>query len=348
MPRVKRGWRQTLVAPSHGRWLRSDTWPHAGGATTGWHRAAQVVYRAVAVLCLAGLGGLLQGCDERREAVSGPTYAWRTQVDMRPLLRLAVHPLHNPAHLLHTYQPLIEHLSRQLPAYRFELEASRDYASYERKIEAQLPELLLPNPLQTLTAIRQGYTVVAMAGDADEFRGVVLVPKSSGVQRVQDLKGKRVSFPAPTALAATIMPQRLMRSQGIDPARDIQRLYVGSQESSMMAAIQGESEAASTWLQPWRDFQSDHPALAERLRVLVITPPLVNNAVMVRNDLPAALRDELAQVLVSMHLSAGNSPALGAARIRRFHPANNATYDVVAQYLGQSDLPDGLPITASP
>ena len=85
----------------------------------------------------------------------------------------------NPKHLLRTYQPLIDHLQAQLPDYQFELEASRDYASYERKIEARAPALLLPNPLQTLTAIDRGYTVVAMAGDPEEFRGVLLVPVDS-------------------------------------------------------------------------------------------------------------------------------------------------------------------------
>ena len=37
-------------------------------------------------------------------------------------------------------QPLIEHLQTRLPAYRFELEASRDYDSFERKIDARTPE----------------------------------------------------------------------------------------------------------------------------------------------------------------------------------------------------------------
>lgn len=277
------------------------------------------------------LSGLLLACDSRHEPVQGPLYG--THPDARPVLRLAVHPLHNPKHLLRTYQPLIDHLQAQLPDYQFELEASRDYASYERKIEARAPALLLPNPLQTLTAIDRGYTVVAMAGDPEDFRGVLLVPVDSPIRHLRELKGRRVSFPAPTALAAAIMPQRLMRSHGLQPGRDVELLYVGSQESSMVAAIQGLSDAASTWLQPWHDFQLDQPQAASRLRVLAITPPLVNNAVMVRDDLPVALRADLTQALLGMHFDARLQPVLSAARIRRFNPATNATYQVVADYL---------------
>lgn len=288
----------------------------------GWQRLA---------LTTVLLGCLLPACDSRREAPQGPTYG--SDADPRPVLRLAVHPLHNPVHLVRTYQPLIDHLQAQLPSYRLELEASRDYASFERKIEARSPELLLPNPLQTLTAIRQGYTVVAMAGDPQAFRGVLLVPIDSSIRHLRDLKGRRVSFPAPTALAGAIMPQRLMQSHGLQPGRDVELLYVGSQESSMVAAIQGLSDAASTWLQPWQDFQLDRPQDASRLRVLAVTPPLVNNAVMVRNDLPAALRAQLARVLLTVHLDISLQPVLNAARIRRFSPANNTTYRVVAEYL---------------
>lgn len=280
------------------------------------------------------LGGLLNGCGETNANTSGPSYG--QDPDPRPVLHLAIHPLHNPARLLRTYQPLIDHLQSRLPAYRFELEASRDYGSYENKIAARAPELLLPNPLQTLRAIDCGYTVVAMAGDADMFRGLLLVPKDSDIRQIRDLKGRRVSFPAPTALAAAIMPQRLMRSHGLLPGEDVDLLYVGSQESSMVAALQGRSDAAATWLQPWQDFQADHPEDAARLRVLTVTPALVNNAFMVRNDLPPSLRDELVRELLQLNQEESHQPVLSAARIRRFNLANNASYDVVKRYLASS------------
>lgn len=304
---------------------------------TSQFRRQRLVLTALLLSCL------LPACDSRHEVVQGPLYG--THPDVRPVLRLAVHPLHNPLHLMRTYQPLVDHLQTELPGYRFELEASRDYASFERKIEARAPALLLPNPLQTLTAIERGYTVVAMAGDPEEFRGVLLVPVDSPIRHLRDLKGRSVSFPAPTALAAAIMPQRLMQSHGLQPGRDVTLLYVGSQESSMVAAIQGMSDAASTWLQPWHDFQLNQPEAASRLRVLAVTPPLVNNAVMLRNDLPATLRTDLTQALLGMHLDVRLQPVLSAVRIRRFNPATNATYQVVAEYLA-SPPPQATPPAA--
>jgi phosphonate transport system substrate-binding protein len=121
--------------------------------------------------------------------------------------RFAIHPLHNPQKLFEAYQPLIDYINQKIPEIDIELEASIDYASYEQKIRDRKPDLLLPNPWQTLQARDNGYRVIAMAGDADDFKGIFIVRKDNNIQKPIELKGKRVSYPAQTALAATIMPQ---------------------------------------------------------------------------------------------------------------------------------------------
>lgn len=49
--------------------------------------------------------------------------------------------------------------------------------------------------------------MIAMAGDPKDFKGIFLVRIDSGIKVPADLKGKAVSYPSPTALAACIMPQ---------------------------------------------------------------------------------------------------------------------------------------------
>ena len=42
--------------------------------------------------------------------------------------------------------------------------------------------------------------------DDNNFRGIFIVRKDTNIQQVSDIKNKTVSYPAPTALAATMMP----------------------------------------------------------------------------------------------------------------------------------------------
>jgi len=265
----------------------------------------------------------------------GPQYGKNPAFPSVPGYRLAVHPLHNPGKLMQAYQPLIEYLNARLKGARLELEASRSYANFEEKIHARSPEFLLPNPWQTLQAIKDGYAVVAMAGEAQDFKGIFIVRKGSGIKQPSDLKGKAVSYPSPTALAACIMPQYFLFRHGLDINKDIENRYVGSQESSIMNAFLGKTAAGATWPPPWRAFQNDHPNEAAELEVAWETEPLINNSVMVRNDVPADIRDRVRALLVGLHETAEGRSILAGVETARFLPASDEDYNMVRDYVAQ-------------
>jgi phosphonate transport system substrate-binding protein len=275
---------------------------------------------------------LLLGCDRPAEPPA-LQYSSAPATPSLPTYRLAIHPLHNPQMLAEAYQPLVDHLNRQLAGVRIELEASRDYQAYEQKFRARGPELLLPNPWQTLESIKVGYRVIAMAGDAADFKGIFIVRKDSGIKTPADLKGKVVSYPSHTALAACIMPQYFLHQNGVDVMKDIRNVYVGSQESSIMNAYLGQSAAAATWPPPWRLFERDHPAEAAQLQVIWETPSLLNNSVMVRDDVPAAISEKIRQVLLDLAAVPEGKAILAGMATARFHAADNATYNQVRDYV---------------
>lgn len=280
------------------------------------------------------LGGVLAACDRGPEA-EGPRYYAAQSPRAVPLYRFAVHPLHNPQKLAEAYQPLIDYLNRRVEGARFELEASRDYQAYEVKFRARGPEFLLPNPWHTLEAMKAGYGVIAMAGDAEDFKGLIVVRKDSGIRTPADLKGKVVSYPSHTALAACVMPQYFLHAHGIDVNKDIVNHYVGSQESSIMNAYLGESAAAATWPPPWRLFQRDHPKEAAELKVMWETPSLMNNSVMARDDVPPAVRDQVRRLLTGLDREPAGHAILAGMETARFHPSDDAAYHRVREYVAR-------------
>jgi phosphonate transport system substrate-binding protein len=283
---------------------------------------------------LAGLfvAFLLAACEP--QPVDQPLqYRSDPPASSAPIYRLAIHPLHNPKKLSEAYQPLVDHLNRQLQGAQIELEASRDYPSYEKKFRAREPELLLPNPWQTLQAMAVGYQVIAMAGDAADFKGIFIIRRDSGIALPADLKGKVVSYPSPTALAAAIMPQYFLHSHGIDINRDIQNVYVGSQESSIINVYLGKSAAAAAWPLPWRLFQKDHPAEAAQLRMIWETPSLINNSVMVRDDVPESVRAQLSRALLDLAQAPQGRAILAGIETAAFHAADDASYALVDEYI---------------
>ncbi|QEP45186.1 phosphonate ABC transporter substrate-binding protein [Ectothiorhodospiraceae bacterium BW-2] len=275
---------------------------------------------------------LLSGCDTAPSTVIGPVYE-RSKQEERLLYRLAVHPLHNPQKLAQAYQPLIDYLNHHIDWARFELEASRDYQSYEAKLRQRQPDLLLPNPWQTLEAMKVGYRVIAMAGDAADFKGLFLLRHDSPIKSLDDIRGRSVSYPSPTALAAAIMPQRFLYDNGIDINREIDNRYVGSQESSIFNVLLGEVDVGVTWPIPWRLFQRDHPARAKELFVAWETPQLLNNSVMIRNDLPPTLAKQLLPLLLQLHQHPEGRDILRQMETAKFHASNDESYHSVRQFI---------------
>lgn len=273
----------------------------------------------------------LGGCDQPRSP-SGPVYREGPGQAQGAVYRLAVHPLHNPARLIMVYQPLADYLNANMPGARFEVEPSRDYAEFERKLRARAPALLLPNPWQALEAMKTGYGVLAMVGDAADFKGLLIVRRDSPLRSITDLKGKALAYPSPTALAACVMPQWFLHTHGLDVNRDLDNRYVGSQESSIMNAYLGQVAAGATWPRPWRAFVKQYPEKAAELKVMWETPPLVNNAFMVRDDVPPAVRERIRELLLGMHTSTEGRAILSGMETARFHAASNADYDIVRAF----------------
>jgi phosphonate transport system substrate-binding protein len=271
-------------------------------------------------------------CTQKNEN-AGPRYSTAPNDGVKPVYIVAVHPLYNPKKLMQVYQPLIDYLNTSIKDAGFSLEASRDYSSYEQKYLARKPEFLLPNPWQTIQAMKAGYHVLAMAGEPGDFKGIFIVRKDGGIRTPLDLKGKAVSYPASTALAACIMPQYFLYKSGIDINKDIENRYVGSQESSIMNAYLEQTAAAATWPPPWRTFQKDHPIESKSLKVIWETEPLINNSVMFRNDIPVAIQDQVRNLLIGLRSTENGRSILAGMETTCFLPASDKDYEVVRVYV---------------
>ncbi|MFZ4621763.1 MAG: phosphate/phosphite/phosphonate ABC transporter substrate-binding protein [Bacteroidota bacterium] len=271
---------------------------------------------------------LIFGCTKPSGSVPGtPIYgnesAFRKSV---PQYTFAVHPLHNSQYFFEVYQPLISYINKHTDEFTLRLEASKDYAQFENKLNDRIVEFAVPNPYQSVLSIEHGYSIVGKMGDDDRFYGIIVVRKDSRITSVNDLRNSTISFPSATALAAAMMPKYFLQSNGLNIAKDVNCSYVGTQESSIMNVYLGKTKAGCTWPPPWESFLEAHPEMNDALTVQWRTEPLINNGLVVRNDVPARHTEILTSLLYSMHTNDEGKAILKKIKLSRYEPIAQKEY----------------------
>lgn len=259
--------------------------------------AACLIFQLLA--CIVPMIVLVAGC-EKTEPESGPVYSNKGSSKEAKVYSLAVVPVYNPAKLLEVYQPIADGLNKRIANTPFRLETSRDFPDFEAKIRRRGPEILLPNHLQAIIAINSGYHVILKGSKPEMLKGIVIVRKDSGIGQPSDLKGKSVSYPAPTAILASIMTQYFLHRNGIDVNGDITNIYVGSMDSAIMNVFLQQTAAGGAYLPAWQVFQKDHPDEASQLKIIWETETLATIPILLRNDVPLDVQQQIVSYFTSL------------------------------------------------
>ncbi|NJD07906.1 MAG: phosphate/phosphite/phosphonate ABC transporter substrate-binding protein [Methylococcaceae bacterium] len=275
---------------------------------------------------------MLLACTPVSESDYSPEYGSAPAAAVREYL-FGVHPLHNPERLNELFGPIMDYLGERIPGVRFRLEASRNYAAFEDKLYGRRFDFALPNPYQTVKALERGYRVFGKMGNDEDFRGIILVRKDSPIRDIADLEGGAISFPAPTALAAAMLPQYYLQTHGLDVMKDVELRYVGSQESSIMNVYLGQVAAGATWPPPWRAFAKEHPEVDAALKVMWQTAPLPNNSLMARDDMDPNLVAQVGTALFGLQEHARGKVWLERMAVVSFVPADEHSYAPVRDFL---------------
>lgn len=271
--------------------------------------------------------------SESEKPEYAPQYSNESFFEDKKEYIIGIHPLHNPNRLYEIFSPIAQYLNNRIMGAHFKIEASRNYAAFDKKLYARQFHFSLPNPYQTVNSFEYGYSVFGKMADDENFRGIFLVRKDSGITNVADLKGKAVSFPAPTALAATMMPQYYLQTHGLNVMKDIRIRYVGSQESSIMNVMLGNTMAGATWPQPWRALSKERPKLAKELKVIWQTKSLPNNSLIARDDVDKDIVRQVKKHLLNLHKDQKGKLLLQKMELSHFEPATNKTYQPVIEFL---------------
>lgn len=205
-------------------------------------------------------------------------------------LRLAVVPQFTPVEMYRNWQPLVEFLERAgLPC---ELVIHPSIAVFEREFEQGLADLIYLNPYHMVMA-RRAHGYQPLLRDQRPLEGLLLVQRDAPVQRVEDLRGQRISFPAPNALGASLYIRAMLAHKGVD----FEAHYASNHRNAIRQVLAGDSIATGVVR---ATYELEPTEVSQALRVLYSTPAIAPHPLAVHPRVSAAVRRTLVTTLQTL------------------------------------------------
>ncbi|HZX30813.1 MAG TPA: phosphate/phosphite/phosphonate ABC transporter substrate-binding protein [Rhodocyclaceae bacterium] len=240
---------------------------------------------------------------------------------------LGVTPQFERRQLFAIWTPILKELEKRT-GYSFELVLLPDIASFERGYNQGKYDFSYMNPY-LIVANPQGY--IPLVRDSAAVKGILVVAKDSSIQKVADLEGKTVAFPAPNAIGASLLIRaELARTYKVR----INPSYVNSHTAVYLNVAQGLADAGGG-VQKTLDEQKD--AVKALLRVIHTTRAFPSHPIAAHPRVPDKAREAVQKALLDLAATPEGKTLLQEVPLARMIPAAPKDYEPLRE-LGLEDF----------
>lgn len=160
---------------------------------------------------------------------------------------------------------------------------------------------------------RGGAEVLARTVDPSgeaTYRSVLIVRKGRKIGLDDVLKcGRKYSLGvgAAESVSGTLAPTTyLFTPRGLEPSRCFKAVRAANHQANLLAVANGAVDVASNNTVGLSFARHENPALADRVEVIWVSPPLPESSILVRKDLDPSLKEKMRQFFITY--GAGDGP----------------------------------------
>jgi phosphonate transport system substrate-binding protein len=246
------------------------------------------------------------------------------------VLRVTAIPDEAPTELARKFAPLGRYLEQRL-GMKVEWTPVTDYAAaVEALANGKVDLAWLGGFTFVQASIRSKGQVIPLVQRAEDeqFRSVFITSTGSGIEKLQDLKGRTLSFGSQSSTSGHLMPRNALLDVFVDPDRDLRRVsYSGAHDATIAAVAGGKVDAGALNISVWERFVAEGKVDTRQVHVFYTTEPYFDYNWTVRAALPVELRDRLRQAFLDLRADTPEGKEiLGLQRASRFIPTKAENY----------------------
>lgn len=292
----------------------------------------------LAVSIVAGIAGLMMACTQPTprvvEKVVRETVVVKETVivEKKPVkLVMSFVPSGDTQEII-TAGEAIERQLEQLTGYEIDANVATSYAAVVEALCAGNADIGWLHTFSYLLAHEKcGVEVVAatVRRGRSYYTGQIIARVDSGIETLQDLKGKIMCWVDPLSTSGYVIPRVMLQAAGIDPDADFARTVIaGSHNNVAVAVYNGDCDAGATYVDARDRVVDQFPDIKEKTKVIAESPPIPNDTVSMRKDLPAEVRETVKKALLKMaETEEGRQALYNVYRIEGLQEVDDSFYD---------------------
>ncbi len=258
---------------------------------------------------------------------------WRSEIsvaDVPGVLKISAIPDESPNELLRIYTPFAEYLARAL-GMTVQFTPVVDYAATVEGLAAKKLDLVWYGGFTSVQAIRRtkgtAKRLVLRQEDA-EFKSVFVAKPSSGIKRLEDLKGKTFAFGSVSSTSGHLMPRYFLLQAKINPDKDLRQVaYSGAHDATALWVESGKVDAGALNFLVWDKLVEQKKVDLNKVNVFYTTPPYVDYVWTARGDLDQGIQDKLTAAFLKLNYeNPGHRRLLDLHRTKKYITANDADW----------------------
>jgi phosphonate transport system substrate-binding protein len=171
--------------------------------------------------------------------------------------------------------------------------------------------------------------LVTVRYGSNSYKGQINVRADSGIESLDDLKGKVMCWVDPNSTSGYIIPRIMLKANGVDPDTDFsQTIEAGSHNNVVTQVYNGDCDAGATFADARGSIEDDVPDVKEKVVVLAETTDIPNDSVSFIKDLPDDTRQKLVDALLEIAQTEEGQAALeNLYSIAGLEAADDSFYD---------------------
>lgn len=301
------------------------------------HRHTCLTYKVLALSLIFIISGCSRDSDKvvvdftKTVPVSRPR---RESISPTPPLRVAVAAMISPKETFDLYRQLLSYLGRKM---------NKDLEFVQRKTYGEVDELLGKGEIDLAFICSGPYVAgkekfgfeslaVPEVHGSHFYRSYLIVNKDSPYYHLEELKGRTFAFTDPDSNTGKLVPTYWLAEMNERPETFFSRIvYTYSHDNSIMAVARNLVDGATVDSLIWEFYQEKNPVFTSKTRIIKKSEPYGNPPLVASKNLPAESKEQVQQILFSMHQDPEGQKILKELMIDCFIPPKEEWYENLKQ-----------------